>query len=87
MFFSNYIEVYSTLSMENFFAAKNILAGNNIPYKDMSINNQSRLSWNNISGDNILLSRDGTVKTNYRLAVKKKDEYQARMLLKSISKA
>ena len=50
----------------------------------MSVNNQSRLSWNNISGDNILLSRDGTVKTNYRLAVKKKDEYQARMLLKSI---
>lgn len=84
MFFSNYIEVYSTLSMEKFFAAKNILADNDIPYRDMSINNQSRLSWNNISGDNILLSRDGTVKTHYRLAVKKKYEYKARTLLKTI---
>lgn len=83
-FFKKYIEVYNTFSMEKFFAAKNILANHNIPYKDTSTNNQLRLSFNNMRGDNYLLSRDGSIKTNYRLSVKKEDEYKARALLKSI---
>ena len=82
--FKKYIEVYNTLSMEKFFAAKNILANNNIPYKDTSTNNQLRLSFNNIRGYNYLLSRDGSIKTYYSLSVKKDDEYQARALLKSL---
>lgn len=82
--FQKYVEVYSTLSMEKFFAAKNILADNNISYKDTSTNNQLRLSFNNIRGDNCTLSRDGTVKTNYSLSVKRNDEHKARNLLKSI---
>ena len=82
--FKKYIEVYNTLSMEKFFAAKNILSNNNIPYKDTSTNNQLRLSFNNIRGDNYLLSRDGSIKTYYSLSVKKDDEYQARALLKSL---
>ena len=82
--FKKYIEVYNTLSMEKFFAAKNILANHNIPYKDTSTNNQLRLSFNNIRGDNYLLSRDGSIKTYYSLSVKKDDEYQARALLKSL---
>ena len=82
--FKKYIEVYNTLSMEKFFGAKNILANNNIPYKDTSTNNQLRLSFNNIRGDNYLLSRDGSIKTYYSLSVKKDDEYQARALLKSL---
>ena len=82
--FKKYIEVYNTLSMEKFIAAKNILANNNIPYKDTSTNNQLRLSFNNIRGDNYLLSRDGSIKTYYSLSVKKDDEYQARALLKSL---
>ena len=82
--FKKYIEVYNTLSMEKFFAAKTILANNNIPYKDTSTNNQLRLSFNNIRGDNYLLSRDGSIKTYYSLSVKKDDEYQARALLKSL---
>ena len=82
--FKKYFELYNTLSMEKFFAAKNILANNNIPYKDTSTNNQLRLSFNNIRGDNYLLSRDGSIKTYYSLSVKKDDEYQARALLKSL---
>ena len=82
--FKKYIEVYNTLSMEKFFAAKNILANNNIPYKDTSTNNQLRLSFNNIRGDNYLLSRDGSIKTYYSLSDKKDDEYEARALLKSL---
>ena len=82
--FEKYIEVYSTVNMEKFFAAKNILANNNIQYKDTSINNQLRLSLNNFRGDNYLLSRDGTIRSMYSLSVKKKDEYKARKLLKLI---
>lgn len=82
--FEKYIEVYSTVNMEKFFAAKNILANNNIQYKDTSINNQLRLSFNNFRGDNYLLSRDRTIRTTYSLSVKKEDEYKARKLLKPI---
>ncbi len=82
--FEKYIEVYSTFNMEKFFGAKNILANNNIQYKDTSINNQLRLSFNNFRGDNYLLSRDRTIRTTYSLSVKKEDEYKARKLLKPI---
>ena len=70
--FRKYVEIYNTLNLEKFFAAKEILASNSIQYKDTSVNNQLRLALNNIRGDNYLLSRDGTVKTNYRLSVEKK---------------
>ena len=82
--FTKYIEVYSTLKLEKFFAAKDILASNHIQYKDTSRNNQLRLSFNNLHGDNCLLSRDGFVKTNYRLSVRKDDEEIARWLLKNV---
>ncbi len=82
--FRKYIEVYTTLNLEKFFIAKKILASNSISYKDTSTNNQLRLSFNNFRGDNYLLSRDGTVKTNYSLSVEKNDEEKARFLLNNI---
>lgn len=82
--FKKYIEVYATLNLEKFFIAKNILANNNIQFKDTSTNNKLRLSFNNFRGNNYLLSRDGAVKTNYSLSVKKEDEYKARTLLNNI---
>ncbi|MDO4438149.1 MAG: hypothetical protein Q4B86_01725 [Eubacteriales bacterium] len=82
--FKKYIEVYTTLSMEKFFIAKNILANNSIPYKDTSTNNQLRLSSNNLRGNNYLFSRDSAVKTVYSLPVRKDDEARARFLLNKI---
>lgn len=82
--FKKYIEVYTTLNLEKFFVAKNILSNNNIQYKDTSTNNQLRLSFNNFRGDNYLLSRDGAVKTTYSLSVRKDDEQKARLLLNKI---
>ena len=84
--FKKYIEVYTTLNLENFFAAKTMLANNNIQYKDTSTNHQLRLSFNNFRGDNYMLSRDGSVKTTYCLSVKKDDEHKARVLLGNIGK-
>lgn len=87
MFFgTNYVEVYSTLKMEDFFKAKNILSENNIVFKDTSINNQLRLAFNNTRGDNVILSRQGSTGTLYRLSVKKNDERRARQILCDISK-
>lgn len=71
LLFRKYVEIYNTLNLEKFFAAKEILASNSIQYKDTSVNNQLRLALNNIRGDNYLLSRDGTVKTNYGYLLKK----------------
>ena len=82
--FNKYIEIYSTFDMEKFFAAKNALADHDIPFKDTSTNNQLRLAFNNPRGNNYLLSRDGSVKTIYRLSVKKEDEYRAREVLRRI---
>lgn len=82
--FQKYIEVYTTLNLEKFFVAKNILADNNIPYKDTSTNTPLRLSFNNVHGDNYLLSRDKTVKATYSLSVRKNDEQKARLLLNKI---
>ena len=82
--FRKYVEIYNTLNLEKFFAAKEILASNSIQYKDTSVNNQLRLALNNIRGDNYLLSRDGTVKTNHRLSVEKNDEQKARLLLNNV---
>ncbi len=84
LLFRKYVEIYNTLNLEKFFAAKEILASNSIQYKDTSVNNQLRLALNNIRGDNYLLSRDGTVKTNYRLSVEKNDEQKARLLLNNV---
>ena len=84
LLFRKYVEIYNTLNLEKFFAAKEILASNSIQYKDTNVNNQLRLALNNIRGDNYLLSRDGTVKTNYRLSVEKNDEQKARLLLNNV---
>ena len=46
-----YVEVYTTLNAEQFFAAKTVLANHNIRYKDTSTNNQLRLSLNNVRGN------------------------------------
>lgn len=87
MFFgTNYVEVYSTLKMEDFFKAKNILSENKIVFKDTSINNQLRLAFNNTRGDNVILSRQGSTGTLYRLSVKKNEEIRARQILCGISK-
>lgn len=79
--FGRYEEVYSTLSMEDFFRAKNLLAAHNISFKDISSNNQLRLSFNNVGGSRIALSRDGSVRNVYRLSVQKKDVEKARRAL------
>lgn len=84
LLFRKYVEIYNTLNLEKFFAAKEILASNSIQYKDTNVNNQLRLALNNIRGDNYLLSRDGIVKTNYRLSVEKNDEQKARLLLNNV---
>ncbi len=84
LLFKKYIEVYTTLNLEKIFAAKTILANNNIQYKDTSTNNHLRLSFNNFRGNNYMLSRDGSIKTIYSLSVKKDDEHKARLLLKNI---
>ena len=76
LLFRKYVEIYNTLNLEKFFAAKEILASNSIQYKDTSVNNQLRLALNN--------TRDGTVKTNYRLSVEKNDEQKARLLLNNV---
>lgn len=82
--FGSYIEVYSTLKMEDFFRAKNLLSDHQIPYKDTSSNNQMRLAFNNLRGDNIALSRGGPVRSVYSLSVKKADEHRARQVLHSL---
>lgn len=84
--FHKYVEIYSTLNMESFFKAKNLLADNNITYKDTSTNNQLRVSFNNLRGTNVILSRDNLIKTSYRLSVKKEDEEKARQILRFISR-
>lgn len=80
--FAKYIEIYATLDMEKYFRVKNILAENKISYKDTSINNQLRLSLNNVRGTNPALLRDSSVKNTYSISVKKEDEYKARQLIK-----
>lgn len=72
--------------MEDFFKAKNLLKSNKIYFKDTSVNNQLRLSFNNIRGNNIVLSRENSVKTSYNLSVKKEDEERARQILRIISR-
>ena len=63
--FAKYIEIYTTLDMEKYFRVKNLLAENNISYKDTSTNNQLRLSLNNLRGDNPVLLRDSSIKNTY----------------------
>lgn len=81
-----YTEIYTTLNMEAYFAAKSRLADNSIPYRDTSTDNQLRLSFNNLRGDNVQLSRDGAVKNVYSLSVKKEDADKARQLLRDIER-
>lgn len=80
---TRYIKIYTTLDMEKYFRVKNILAENNIPYKDTSTNNQLRLSLNNIRGDNPALSRTDAVKNICTISVKKEDEYRARQIIQN----
>ena len=81
--FTRYIQIYTTLDMEKYFCVKNILAENNIPYKDTSTNNQLRLSFNNVRGDNSALSRTDAVKNIYTISVKKEDEHKARQIIQN----
>ena len=81
--FTRYIQIYTTLDLERYFRVKNILAENNIPYKDTSTNNQLRLSFNNVRGDNSALSRTDAVKNIYTISVKKEDEYRARQIIQN----
>ena len=82
--FTRYIQIYTTLDMEKYFQVKNILAENNIPYKDTSTNNQLRLSLNNVRGTNPILSLTDSIKNIYTISVKKEDEYRARQVLHNI---
>ena len=81
--FTRYIQIYTTLDLEKYFQVKNILAENNISYKDTSTNNQLRLSFNNIRGENPALSRTDAVKNIYTISVKKEDEYRARQIIQN----
>lgn len=81
--FTRYIQIYTTLDLERYFRVKNILAENNIPYKDTSTNNQLRLPFNNVRGDNSALSRTDAVKNIYTISVKKEDEYRARQIIQN----
>ncbi len=81
--FTRYIQIYTTLDMEKYFRVKNILAENNIPYKDTSTNNQLRLSLNNVRGINPILSRTDSAKNIYTISVKKEDEYRARQIIQN----
>lgn len=81
--FTPYTEIYSTMKQEDFFRAKNLLADNNVLFKDTSISNQQRVSRNNMRGSNITLSRTGSPKTTYCLSVKKDEAGKARQLLRA----
>jgi len=81
--FAKYIEIYTTLDMEKYFRVKNLLAENNISYKDTSTNNQLRLSLNNLRGDNPVLLRDSSIKNTYSISVKKEDEQKARQIIQN----
>ena len=81
--FAKYIEIYTTLDMEKYFRVKNLLAENNISYKDTSTNNQLRLSLNNLRGDNPVLLRDSSIKSTYSISVKKEDEQKARQIIQN----
>lgn len=80
-----YVEVYSTLKMEDFFRAKNFLSENRIIFKDSSTYYQNRLASNNVRGNNIILSRQGVAKDLFSLSVGKEDEEKARRVLRGIS--
>ena len=81
--FAKYIEIYTTLDMEKCFRVKNLLAENNISYKDTSTNNQLRLSLNNLRGDNPVLLLDSSIKNTYSISVKKEDEQKARQIIQN----
>ncbi len=81
--FTRYIQIYTTLDMEKYFRVKNLLAENNVPYKDTSTNNQLRLSLNNVRGNNPAFLRDSSVKNIYSISVKKEDEYRARQIIQN----
>ena len=81
--FAKYIEIYTTLDMEKYFRVKNLLAENNISYKDTSTNNQLSLSLNNLRGDNPVLLRDSSIKNTYSISVKKEDEQKARQIIQN----
>ena len=76
-----YVEVYSTQNLEEFLSVKRLLKENGIPCKDTSISNQLRLSFNNMRGDRVALSRGGGGHELYRLAVKKNEEGKAHQIL------
>lgn len=84
MLFSNWLEVYFTTEMENFFIAKNLLNEQGISYKTDIINNGIRLSMNNSGSMSPALCRDGNVKDYYKILVKKKDALQVKHLLSGI---
>lgn len=84
MLSGNWLEVYFTSEMEKFFIAKNLLNEQGITYKTDIINNNLRLSLNNLGNMSPALSRDGNVKDYYKILVKKKDSHQAKYLLSKI---
>ncbi|MDE6602959.1 MAG: hypothetical protein K2K90_12530 [Lachnospiraceae bacterium] len=84
MLFSNWQEVYFTSEMEKFFIAKNLLNERGVLYKTDIINNNLRLSMNNLGNMSPALCRDDKVKDYYKILVKKKDALQAKHLLSGI---
>lgn len=84
MLFGNWLEIYFTSEMEKFFIAENLLNEQGISYKTDIINNNLRLTINNLGNMSPALCRDGNVKDYYKILVKKKDSLQAKHLLSRI---
>lgn len=84
MLFKKWREIYSTQELERLYKVKNLLDENNIIYKTKTINNNLRLSMNNLNGRGVALSRTGQVRDFYRIFVLEKDKEQALYVLSKI---
>ena len=81
LFSGKWEEIYCTSDQEAFFRAKYILDEQGIPFKTELMNNQLRLSFNNVDGSRAALSRDGSVRDFYKILVKEEDQERAGHIL------
>jgi len=79
--FKKWREIYSTQELEKLYKVKNLLDENKIIYKTKTINNNLRLSMNNLNGRGVALNRTGQVRDFYRILVLEKDKERALYVL------
>lgn len=84
MLFKKWREIYSTQELEKLYKVKNLLDENKIIYKTKTINNNLRLSMNNLNGRGVALSRTGQVRDFYRILVLEEDKERALYVLSKI---